>query len=84
MIRYHLELGPTRDVVVSLDAEGPDDFATLRFEGHPADVETVKELVERSAGYDGKLIETVTTPLDLEVAMKGRWLSEVTRTASGS
>lgn len=74
MMRYKVSLGPGREVEVVLAAAGPDDFAPVQMNGHPADILMVEELLYMSHGVDGRLITKKTTPVDLTVAMKGKWL----------
>ena len=74
MMRYRLSLGPGRSVQVDLPSDDPDGFAALKVTGHPLDVETVEELLYASVGIDGRFIEARTTPVDLDVAMKGPYL----------
>lgn len=77
MIRFEVALSPQRIVTVALAASDPDEKATVEFDGHPDDVDTVRDLVFASHGIDGRLIEERTTPVDLDVAMSGRWLREL-------
>jgi hypothetical protein len=76
MMRYRVTLGPKRIVYVVLRSDHPDGFAPIELEGHPTDVEAVKQRLFVSHGIDGHLIEEKTTPVDLDVAMKGKWLRE--------
>lgn len=73
-MRYRLSLGPGRDVEVELPTDDPDGYATLKVTGHPLDVESLEELLYASVGIDGRFIEKRTTPVDLDVAMKGPYL----------
>lgn len=85
MIEYLVSLAPGggRDVRVTLDADHPDRWAPIVCEGHPADVLMVEELLFASHGIDGRLIGRDTTPVDLDVAMKGRWLREYATRLAG-
>ncbi len=74
MMHYKIYLGPCRYVHVRLPVDDPDGFAPLRFEGNPIDVAHIEDLLLASAGIDGRSIEHVTTPIDLDIAMNGRWL----------
>lgn len=76
-MRYRVELSPRRVVFVVLDQDDPDGYADVAFEGHPDDVASVKDRLDMSHGIDGRLIEERTTPMDLDVAMRGRWLGPI-------
>ena len=74
MMHYRIYLGPARYVHVRLGSSDPDGYAPLKYDGDPYDVAMIEDLLLASAGIDGRSIEPVTTPIDLEIAMKGRWL----------
>ncbi len=83
MMRYRVELGPRRVVFVVLDQSDPDGYAEVTFEGHPDDVDSVKDRLSMSHGIDGRLIEARTTPMDLDVAMRGKWLGPIAERVAG-
>ncbi|MEQ9503517.1 MAG: hypothetical protein RIT81_42070 [Deltaproteobacteria bacterium] len=83
MIRYRVSLSEQRVVIVSLDSDDPDKHATIELEGHPSDVAQVRHMLDFSNGIDGRLIEERTTPVDLDVAMHGKWLRDYAERLEG-
>lgn len=67
MIKYRLNL--LDGVIVSLDADGPNKYALLQFEGPPDMVPIARDWLADQTGAYGHGIGDATTPADLAAAM---------------
>ena len=57
-------------VIVSLDANDPNEYAPIVYEGHPVMADAVKYEISHSRGMWGHLIGAKeTTPIDLDAAI---------------
>ena len=70
MIRYKLTFLTTLPVVVSLDANHPDQSARLKYEGQEDAVGMIQSAVSGGSGISGHVIGEQTTPADLAAAME--------------
>lgn len=83
MVRYRLLVParpidppnkPRAEVFITLDAGARDQDAELRFEGDPRWLEPLKERLFMSYGFRARMIEEVTSPMDLDAALKGEFM----------
>lgn len=73
MIRYRIVIPDGRTVTVSIDVSGPNDAGPILFEGLGLDVRDVKRRLLSSHGLDGHLVDEETTPVDLDLALRGQF-----------
>lgn len=67
MIKYQLKYGTG----VWIDVDDPNASGEIQYSGQTEYIAGVRETLSRQTGAFGHLIGSVTTPIDLDAAMKG-------------
>jgi hypothetical protein len=58
------------EVIITLNAEDPNDYEEVQYEGDPVLLEIVQMWLPSAFGAFGHLIGKKTTPIDLDAALK--------------
>ena len=69
MIQYKITAN-NAEVIITLDADDPNDFADVQYEGDSELLEIVKMWMSSATGAFGHFIGENTSPIDLDAAIK--------------